>query len=430
MMTDNRPKTTRSAFKLMMNPNLTLISVDGLYASYEANTALDEGCNVMIVSSNITLDEEIYLKKKALGKGLLMLGPDSGGSIINGKGIGFANCVRRGGIGVAGTGSAAMQAASVIIDKESLGVSQALCSGSRDLSAAVGGIMTENILNRLSDDPETKVILILANPPNKVAADKIIDLAGTFKKPVAACFIGHIAEKEIPKNVFLTKTIEEAALFACALYKKERLELVQFKIEKNLRMINKFSEEKVNAANHSSRHLRAFYSGSSFAYEAVFTLKDKIGDIYSNLKGAKPLMGYSKSTGNTVIDLSDYELTKGKTNPFIDHIDKCERIKKEADSEDTAVILFDVILGYAAHPNPSEYLAPAIKSAKYNLIARGRDVTFIAYICGTDNDPQNYAKQEKALNDEGVITLPTNSACLKLAGSIIEKLKKIKTGIN
>lgn len=401
-----------------------LISVDGLYASYEANMALDQDCSVMITSGNITLDEEVELKKKARQKGLLALGPDAGTASINGKGIGFANAVRCGGIGITGTGSTGIQAASVIINNEGLGVSHALCTGSRDLSAAVGGIMTEYSLNLLNEDPNTKVILIISNLPNKIAADKMIDVAGSFKKPVAACFLGHETSKNIPKNVFLTKTIEEAAFFACALYKKERLELVQFKIEKNSRVINKFSEEEIIGITAQSKYLRALYGGSTFACEAVFMLKDKMDDLYSNLKGAKPLMNPEKSTGNTIVDLSDYELTKGKTNPLIDYMPKCERICAEADSDDTAVILFDVILGYSACADPSEYLVPAVRSAKERLKSRGRKVTFTAYICGTNNDAQNYMKQEKALTSEGVIVLPTNAACVRFAGSIIDKLKK------
>ena len=55
--------------------------------------------HVFLYSDNVSLEDEIALKKTAREKGLLVMGPDCGTAIINGIGLGFANRVRRGPIG-------------------------------------------------------------------------------------------------------------------------------------------------------------------------------------------------------------------------------------------------------------------------------------------------------------------------------------------
>ena len=43
--------------------NLALISVPGVYAGREARKALDENLNVMLFSDNVSLEDEVRLKK-------------------------------------------------------------------------------------------------------------------------------------------------------------------------------------------------------------------------------------------------------------------------------------------------------------------------------------------------------------------------------
>lgn len=55
-----------------------MISIPGMYAALEADRALDEGMNVFMFSDNVTLEDEVALKKKAHEKGLSVMGPDCG----------------------------------------------------------------------------------------------------------------------------------------------------------------------------------------------------------------------------------------------------------------------------------------------------------------------------------------------------------------
>lgn len=146
--------------------NLAMISVPGRYARAEVEKALDSGLHVMLFSDNVSLEDEIALKDRALEKGLLMMGPDCGTAIVNGCALGFANVVRRGNIGLVAAAGTGLQEITVLIDRLGGGVSQALGTGGRDLKEDVGGRMMGLCLEALRDDPATEVIAILSKPPH------------------------------------------------------------------------------------------------------------------------------------------------------------------------------------------------------------------------------------------------------------------------
>ncbi|MBQ4011228.1 MAG: hypothetical protein II602_01655, partial [Erysipelotrichales bacterium] len=52
------------------NPNMVVISAPGKYAAREARIALENGKNVMLFSDNVSIDDELMLKKMACEKEL------------------------------------------------------------------------------------------------------------------------------------------------------------------------------------------------------------------------------------------------------------------------------------------------------------------------------------------------------------------------
>ena len=130
-------RTLDQALKVQSSSNLAVISVPGEYAAGEARRALQAGLNVFLFSDNVPIEEELRLKQLALEKGLIVMGPDCGTSIIGGAGIGFANVVRRGPIGGSGTG---IQEVTTLVHRWGSGISHAIGVGSRDLSDEIGGI--------------------------------------------------------------------------------------------------------------------------------------------------------------------------------------------------------------------------------------------------------------------------------------------------
>src|SRR5215510_5160108 len=94
------PRTIDSAVRRMPETNLALISVPGNFAAREARRALHAGLHVMLFSDNVSLEDEVALKRLAIDRGLLLMGPDCGTAYIGGVPLGFANVVPRGRIGI------------------------------------------------------------------------------------------------------------------------------------------------------------------------------------------------------------------------------------------------------------------------------------------------------------------------------------------
>jgi hypothetical protein len=68
------------------------------------------------------------------------------------------------------------------------------------------------------------------------------------------------------------------------------------------------------------------------------------------------------------------------------------RIREDAADPATAVVLFDVVLGYGSCESPTDDLLNVIGSAHAKAKAEGRTLAFVAHVCGTDLDPQGRNK--------------------------------------
>ena len=113
----------------------------GAYAAGVAREALGLGRHVFLYSDNVSLDDEIALKRAALAKGLLVMGPDCGTAIIGGVGLGFANRVRRGRRRAGGrVGHRLAGDYQPHCTTLGAGVSHAIGTGGRDLKREVGAV--------------------------------------------------------------------------------------------------------------------------------------------------------------------------------------------------------------------------------------------------------------------------------------------------
>lgn len=163
------PRTTGSAAR-RTDATVALISVPGPYVFAEAMDALEAGLNPMIFSDNVPVEHELALKETAARRGLLVMGPDCGTAVIGGVGLGFANVVRPGRIGlVAASGTGAQQVMS-LLDEAGAGISHVLGVGGRDLSAEISGRSTLQALRALDADPATDLIVVVSKPPRRRSA--------------------------------------------------------------------------------------------------------------------------------------------------------------------------------------------------------------------------------------------------------------------
>jgi FdrA protein len=404
-----RPKSLESAVQMAPEARWVLVSVPGRYAAGVAREALQLQRNVFLYSDNVSLEEEIALKRSAAERGLLVMGPDCGTAIINGTGLGFANGVRRGSIGMVAASGTGLQQISSQIHQLGGGISHALGTGGRDLSAAVGGATALQALHLLFRDPETQVIVLVSKPPSAEVADKVLRLARTGDKPVVIDFIGYL--RGPVDNLTFVSTFEEAAAVAV-----ELSAAAEHATASRRELPSGFAP--------GQRYLRGLFSGGTLAYEAQLILQDFLLRVRSNapLREEDRLENPAASEGNTIVDLGADEFTVGRLHPMIDNDLRIRRLRQEAADPATAVILLDVVLGYGAHPDPAAELAPAIAEARRRATEAGRHLEVVAVVVGTDEDPQNLERQREQLEEAGAWVTTSNTEAVCRAGRIAQSL--------
>lgn len=135
------PRTVDEAVRLLPEANVAVVSVPGPYAAIAAHSALTAGLHVLLFSDNVPLSEEVALKQRASRLGRLVMGPGAGTAVLGGVGLGFANAVSTGPVGVVAAAGTGAQEVMTLLDRWGIGVSQVIGVGGRDLSAGVGGLM-------------------------------------------------------------------------------------------------------------------------------------------------------------------------------------------------------------------------------------------------------------------------------------------------
>jgi FdrA protein len=174
--------------------------------------------------------------------------------------------------------------------------------------------------------------------------------------------------------------------------------------------------------NHQSQFLRGLFSGGTLAYEALLLLQDDLPSVYSNapLKDGPKLANSLRSQGHTIVDLGEDEFTVGRLHPMLDNDLRIRRLREEAEDPETGVILFDVVLGDGAHPDPASELAPAVAEARSIAQASGRDLVFVAVVVGTDLDPQDMTRQIEQLRAVGVHVFTRNDEAVRAVGEMLK----------
>jgi FdrA protein len=393
-----------------------------------ARQALRLGKNVFLYSDNVSLDDEIALKQMAAAKGLLVMGPDCGTAIINRVGLGFANKVRRGAIGLVAASGTGLQQVSARIHQLGSGITHALGTGGRDLSQAVGAVTARQGLDLLSRDPETRVIVLISKPPSPQVADDVLRVARSAGKPVVVDFIGYSPPARQVDNLHFATTLDEAAELAVQIVGQGIRDKELGARDKGLETRDKgLGTGELTRFAPGQRYLRGLFSGGTLAYEALLILQSYLPGVYSNIpldedyRLANPLV----SQAHTIVDLGEDEFTVGRLHPMMDNDLRIRRLHQEADDPEVAVILLDVVLGYGAHPDPASELAPAIAKARAQAEEAGRYLEVVAVVIGTDEDPQDFDAQVQQLRDAGARVETSNEAAVRYVGHLLQALNPI-----
>ena len=382
-----RPKSLEGALRLLPDARWVLVSVPGRFAAEVAQQALERGRHVFLYSDNVPLADEVRLKRMAAERGLLVLGPDCGTAIVAGRSLGFANRVRRGGVGLVGASGTGTQSITSRVHALGAGVSHAIGTGGRDLSSEVGAATALAALDLLRRDAETRVIVLVSKPPAPEVAARLLGAARAAGKPVVVCFLGWAPPSRRLGSLRFAAGLDDAAELAVAALGDEgpaQIEPVEGR-------------------------LRGLFAGGTLAQEVVQGLSPFLSPLYSNLHaaGVEPVADPGRSRDHTVIDLGADEYTQGRLHPMIDPTLRNDRLRQEAADPETAVILLDLVLGDGAHPDPAAGLAEAVAEA-----ARP-GLEFVALLLGTDEDPQEAAAQAERLRQAGTKVFETVTATLE-----------------
>jgi FdrA protein len=152
------------------------------------------------------------------------------------------------------------------------------------------------------------------------------------------------------------------------------------------------------------RMVRGLFSGGTLCYEAQLILEEQLGEVYSN----EPLRsehGLPAPDGSHVLlDLGAEEYTRGVPHPMIDPSRRLALLREQANDPDVAVVLLDVVLGHGSHPDPAGQLAPVCAEV---MADDGAQV--VAYVLGTEADPQVYSRQRRTLEEAGCLVPESNA---------------------
>ena len=415
-----RPRTIATAARLLPGANLALISIPGRFAAGAAREAAAAGLHAMVFSDNVALEDEIRLKQTSRSRGLLCMGPDCGTAFIGGIGLGFANRVRRGPIGLVGAAGTGLQEVMSTIHRLGGGVSHALGAGGRDSSEAVGGTSMLDGLTLLGRDPSTTVVVLVSKPPDPGVARRLLAHAAGVGKPVVVAFVGSVPDNEMPDPLTSVSTLEEAGILAMRLAGGAPRDLDG---EGN-RWVQAAKERAAVARSRlgaSQRYLRGLFCGGTLCAETVWLLESALRPLYTNVQigKARPLTSPGRSHAHSVLDLGADEFTVGRLHPMLDMTLRVGRIAQEAADPEVAVLLLDIVLGEGVHPDPAGALTPAISAACTAARAGGRELAVVASVCGTDADPQNRLRQVERLEGAGVLVEDTNARAAALAGAVV-----------
>jgi FdrA protein len=399
--------------------NLAVISVAGAYAWYEARKALRSGLHVMLFSDNVPVEREVELKRLGVEKGLLVMGPDCGTAILGGVPLCFANEVRRGSIGIVGASGTGIQEISVLLDRLGVGLSHAIGTGGRDLSREVGGLTMLQGIQALTDDPGTKIIVVVSKPPDPSVEEKIVEALSRSGKPAVVNFIGSGGKSPVP-GVLRASSLEEAALLAAAALGKTGPDAGA--LSPSDEAMDAVLRREAAGKSGEQAFIRGYYTGGTLCDEALFVLSKGIGPVWSNIHpepAMRPPDPFA-SREHTLVDLGDDVFTSGRPHPMIDPSSRVERISRESDDPRIAVMMLDVMLGHGSHPDPAGAVLPAVAAAMEKARKRGGSLTVIAEVVGTDRDPQSLTLQRGKLEEAGVIVARSNVQMARAALRIVE----------
>lgn len=399
--------------------DIVQISLPGEYAAAEARKALEKGLDVFIFSDNVPLDQELELKKLGKEKGLLVMGPDCGVGFLNGVCLAAGSIYKSGPVGIVAASGSGAQEVGCIVERCGFGISSIIGTGGRDLYPEIGAITMLQGMDRLENDPRTKVIVLVSKLADLETVKKVLKAADNLNKPVVSVFLGSDEALYTGHKVIPAFSLEEAALKACMLL-SDNIPDIHFTDQE----IQKIVKQETAQYSKGQKYLRGLYCGGTFTEEALIYFNRNAPGItlYSNLKTkyAEKLTNHEESVGNTILDMGAEEFTRIAPHPVFEPSLRIKRLVKELEDPEVAAVVLDFITGPGVAEDP---ITPFIEVIKAQQREQTRHITYIANICGSMGDPQNVAEKTELLRQAGVITTNSNNESARLACELMNALE-------
>jgi succinyl-CoA synthetase alpha subunit len=262
-------------------------------------------------------------------------------------------------------------------------------------------------IEALEGDPGTRVIAVLAKPPEPAATAGLLERLGRCRKPVVLCLLG----AEVPGAA---ATIDEAVglALAAAGLPAPAGDAGGLR-ERAAAMAAELLPEQ--------RHLRGLFAGGTLCYQAQAIFRKAGLAAHSNapLHGMAALPDPRVSRDSSFIDLGAEVFVEGRPHPMIDATLRRQRLEQEGRDPSVAVILLDFILGAMACADPAGDLLGAIVAAQEARRRMGGRLWVVASVTGTDLDSQGLQAQTRALAGAGVLVQPSGARAAALCRELM-----------
>jgi hypothetical protein len=356
------PRTIDGALRRMPDADLALISVPGAWAAAEARRALARGLHVMIWSDNVSIEDEVALKQLAARSGLLVMGPDCGTAVSRRHPRSALPISSRAGrVGMVAASGTGLQQVAALLAAQGEGISQAIGVGGRDMSLAVGGLMTLAALDALGADAATEVIAVIGKPGapavRRASRRSSAPSASPPSSPSWARTSGPVPSTASPrwrpsKTPAAPSSRARAGRRARSRSRPKRC--------------GGASRRRAGGLRAGGTAIRGLYAGGTLAHEAALILEPWLGPIDTNMSPrpqpralAEPAPDRRPRSGRA------HRLTRPS---HARSTLRLQAIAAAARDDDVGVLLLDVVLGLGAAADPAGDLAPALEAAR----GRGR----------------------------------------------------------
>ena len=309
------------------------------------------------------------------------MGPDCGTAIVNGIPLGFANVVRRGDIGLVAASGTGLQEVTCRIHNLGAGVTQAIGTGGRDLRDEIGGI------SRCSP-----ALAALAGDTGHARdrADVEAAVAGRGRRRILARPRPRASRRSWsfprrrPASITRTactarRSLAHAADIAVALARGERADAALTSRSPTKCGARSGDLARSMAPRVSSARARPLHRRHVLLRSAARFTAPRVCSAVLERPGAgrAARIDSRKSLEHVFIDMGDDEYTRGRPHPDDRSVAAQRAIRDEVADPTTAVVLFDVVLGYGSRRDPSaDELADALRDAQGRGRAEGRQLAF------------------------------------------------------